>query len=605
MTHFVRFCMSAVLLMSLLSACQIEGGVRNRTPVGVDTNALADTTAVPTNQAVAEALAVRNDIWAIGVTDLPNDLFPYASDSSLKRLNGIATELLYPSPILPYSYGYTTTGVLTQIPTLENGDVKINDVSVYLDAAGNITSTVTTVITQVQQLTITYHWNDKLTWSDGIPVTADDSVFAYELARQNAPLGEEARLLLDRTANYEKVDDYTTMATLQPDLIGSGFILSYWTPLPRHLLADVNPVEIRKSDFAQKPLSYGPYMIDSRSANEIRLLRNPHYYGNLPATSQVVLTAMSGVDMMRANLQNGNLDVAVTDKVAVDQYAFIDQDARAGLPVTYYNSPVWEHIDFNLDIQLLQDIRIRRALAYGFNRQALADTLFNGRSPVLDSWLLPDQRGAVPADQLTVYPYDPAQAAALLDDAGFPLNDSGVRVSKQGITLTFELLTTTGSPLRQEIASRFQSDMKALGVEILVTPLQPEEIFAPNGPLFLRQFELALFAWIATPDPAGLQLWSCSAVPSEINGWVGNNFAGWCTRDADFAVKRAATSLDSAEQKAQYAAQQVLFTKELPSLPLFQRLGVVITNPQVTGVLPDALAPLTWNIASWQRATTP
>jgi peptide/nickel transport system substrate-binding protein len=601
MMKYTRHWIGALWLLSLLTACQIEGGVRDRTPVVANTTETIPQ--VPTNQAVAQALAQRNDIWAVGVTELPNDLFPYANDSALRRINSIATEMLYPAPILTYNYGYTTTGILTQVPTIANGDVQINDVSVFLDDAGNITTTTTAVITQVQQLAITYHWNDKLTWSDGIPLTAADSVFAYELARKNAPLGEEARLLLDRTANYEKIDDYTTKATLQPDLIGSGFFLSYWTPLPQHLLKDVAPADIRASEFAQKPVGYGPYVVESRSSNEIRFVRNPYYYGTIPATSQVVLTTMSGVDMIRANLQNGNLDVAITDRVAIDQYAFIDQDARAGLPVTYLRSPVWEHIDYNLDVQILQDIKVRRALAYGFNRQALADTLFNGRSPVLDSWLLPEQRGDVPADQLTLYPFDPEKASELLDAAGYPMRDSGVRVSKQGVTLTLELITTTGSPLRQEIADRFKSDMQTIGVEINVRTLPPEEIFAPSGPLFLRQFELALFAWIATPDPAGLQLWSCSAVPSDINGWIGNNFAGWCTRDADFAVKKAATSLDIAVQREQYLAQQTLFTSELPSMPLFQRLGVVITTNNMTGVKPDPLAPITWNIASWQHVT--
>jgi peptide/nickel transport system substrate-binding protein len=601
MMKYTRHWIGALWLLSLLTACQIEGGVRDRTPVVANTTETIQQ--VPTNQAVAQALAQRNDIWAVGVTELPSDLFPYANDSALRRINSIATEMLYPAPILTYNYGYTTTGILTQVPTIANGDVQINDVSVFLDDAGNITTTTTAVITQVQQLAITYHWNDKLTWSDGTPLTAADSVFAYELARKNAPLGEEARLLIDRTANYEKIDDYTTKATLQPDLIGSGFFLSYWTPLPQHLLKDVAPADIRTSEFAQKPIGYGPYVIESRSSNEIRFVRNPYYYGTIPATSQVVLTAMSGVDMIRANLQNGNLDVAITDRVAIDQYAFIDQDARAGLPVTYFRSPVWEHIDYNLDVQILQDIKVRRALAYGFNRQALADTLFNGRSPVLDSWLLPEQRGDVPADQLTLYPFNPEKASELLDAAGDPMRDSGVRVSKQGVTLTLELITTTGSPLRQEIADRFKSDMQTIGVEINVRTLPPEEIFAPSGPLFLRQFELALFAWIATPDPAGLQLWSCSAVPSDINGWIGNNFAGWCTRDADFAVKKAATSLDIAVQREQYLAQQTLFTSELPSMPLFQRLGVVITTNNMTGVKPDPLAPITWNIASWQHVT--
>jgi peptide/nickel transport system substrate-binding protein len=601
----MKRCIHQLLLLSLflgiLSACQIEGGVRDRTPV---VPAVVDTPQpllAPTNEAVAEALAERSDVWALGITDLPNDLFPYPADSALRRINSVALEMLYPSPILAYNYDFQSTGVLTKVPSIANGDVQINTVSVFLDAAGNITTTTTSVITEVQQLSITYRWNPDLTWSDGTPLTAADSVFAYDLARRQAPLGEEARLLLDRTANYEQIDDYTTRAVLQPDLIGSSFLLSYWTPLPKHLLQDVDPLEIRNGVLSTQPVGYGPYTVESRTSNEIRFVRNPHYFGTIPESSHVVLTSMSGIDMIRANLQNGNLDVAVTDRVAVDQYAFIDQDARAGLPVSYYRSPVWEHIDFNLDVFTLQDIRIRRAIAYGFNRQALADTLFNGRSPALNSWILPEQRGATNNDQLTLYPFDPDTANALLDEAGYGMTESGIRASSQGITLTFQLITTTGSTLRQEIAERFKSDMQNIGVDIQIQYLSPEEIFAPNGPLFLRQFELALFAWIATPDPAGLQLWSCAAVPSEANGWVGNNFAGWCMRDADYAVKLAATSLDRNEQFNQYLVQQQLFTSELPSLPLFQRLGVAIAVDTIEGIKPDALAPITWNIADWKR----
>jgi peptide/nickel transport system substrate-binding protein len=586
-----------------LTSCQIEGGVRDRTPVGLNNpvdNAVP--LVVPTNESVAEALASRNDIWAIGLTDMPNDLFPYPADSALRRINGPALELLFPSPILPKNYEYTNNDILERVPSIINGDVQINDVSVYLDAAGNITTTVTSVITDVQQLSITYRWNKNLTWADGIPLTAADSLFAYELARQQAPLGEEARLLLDRTANYEQIDDYTPKAVLQPDLIGSTFVLSYWLPLPRHLLKDIAPTEIRTSSYAKKPIGYGPYMLESRSSNEIRFVRNPHYFGTIPSTSQVVLTSMSGIDMIRANLQNGNLDVAITDRIAVDQYAFIDQDSRAGLPVEYYRSPVWEHIDFNLDVQVLQDIRVRRAIAYGFNRQALADILFNGRSPKLDSWILPGQRGAADPAELRIYEYDPATANQLLDEAGYVMTESGVRASRQGLTLTLQLVTTTGSPIREEIAKRFEADMQAIGIDVEVEYLSPEELFSPSGPLFLRQFELALFAWIATPDPAGLQLWSCAAVPSETNGWIGNNFAGWCMRDADYAVKLAAKSLESNEQKAQYLVQQQLFTREIPSLPLFQRLGAVIHSAKVNGVAPDPIAPATWNIAEWTRS---
>ena len=57
----------------------------------------------------------------------------------------------------------------------------------------------------------------------------------------------------------------------------------------------------------------------------------------------------------------------------------------------------------------------------------------------------------------------------------------------------------------------------------------------------------------------------CTGVPSEKNGWRGENFAGWCFRDADRAIRAAATSLDVDERKAQYLLHQKLWTQEAVS----------------------------------------
>ncbi len=605
--HMVRrfrlallFLLHAALLgsMASLAACTIEGGV----PTPVPTLTTVPSGPLPTSAAVAERMALRADTWFIGMLDLPPDLYPYQQSAAAARLAAPVTELLFPSPILAYNYGYTSTGVLERVPTLENGDAALRKADVYLDAAGTITTTVTSTITQVDQLVITFRWNPRLRWADGTPVTADDSVFAYELARAVAP-GDAAADLLARTASYEKVDDHTTRAVLRPDYVGAGYFLSYWTPLPRHVLQGVDPARVRSSDFARLPIGYGPYAIVEHTANEIRFERNPYYFGPAPPLSRLTIRAIADPDLLRANLLNGNLDVVLADPVLPAMLQQFDADAAEGLvQLMAIPGPIWEHIDLNLDVPALQDIRVRRAIAHGTNRQGMADALFGRRVPVLDSWVLPGQKVAAPPDQLTRYPYDPDEARRLLDEAGYTDPDGDrLRASPEGITLTFQLLTTQGSSIRTEIARHFQQDMDAIGIHVEVTETVPDELFAAEGPLYLRQFDMVLFGWIADAEPSGLQLWSCAAVPGESNDYQGENFAGWCFRDADRAIRTADTTLDPVQRAEAYLRQQQLWTQEVPSIPLFQRLSIVVAAPDVRGLSPDALAPVTWNVGTWTR----
>lgn len=586
-----------ISLCLLLSACAIEGGVPTQVPTSQQTLVPA-----PTSAAAAAANTARADTWAIGLLEGPQAISPYLDSAATQRAAAPVTELIFPAPILAIGYGYTTTGVLERIPTLKNGDATMRKADVYLDAAGSITTTATDVMTQVDQLIVTFHWNPELHWSDGQPVTAADSVFAYTLAKA-APPSLEARDRLAQIAAYEQVDEHTTRAILQPDIIEPTYFLSYWTPLPQHLLKDMSPDQIFKGSFAQTPVGYGAYAIERRSQNEIRMSRNQYYFGTRPAASHLVVSILPTTDLLRGGIIKQDLDVGMTDRVSPEQFSFVDQDAARGqVQPTYLPNPIWTHIDFNLDVPMLQDIQLRRAIALGTNRQEMVNLLFNGHSPVLESWVLPGQPDAAPLDQLTRYPYDPDQARKILDEGGYSDPDGdGIRTSPSGITLTLQLATIDGIDMLQEVAQRFQQDMKAIGIAIELKPLPADQLFDPNGPLFQRQFELALFSWLAGPDAGGLLLWSCAAVPSEENGWSGDNFAGWCFRDADRAIRTAVTALDPAERQAAYLRQQQLWTQELPALPLFQRLSLALVAPNLSGPQPDPLAPITWNIASWRR----
>jgi peptide/nickel transport system substrate-binding protein len=616
-----------ILAALSLSACQIEGGVARPTTVAQAPSAVPEspvaspeatgatspegtpaappdgTPTAPPAAAVGTvpAAAVADSGVRIGLLSDPGDLLPYHDDAADERATSAVTELLFPAPLLPVSYSYTTTGVLERPPTVENGDVAITTVDVYLDATGSITTTATETITQVQQISVTYRWARNLNWSDGTPLTADDSLFAFELARRYN-LGQEATNKLALLQSYELVDDYTTRAVLKPDYTDPAYITMYWTPLPRHILEARDPAELRTGDFALMPVSYGPYMVERRDQGSLRLTRNPHYAGPPGTTDTVSFIFRDNVDLLRSSVAGGSLDVAVIDQPTPEIVAAAAADAQAGtLQVQGVANPIWEHLDFNLDVPALQELRVRRAIAQAIDREAIARELFGEHGQALDSWIVPGQWAAAPPDQITRYPYNPDEARRLLDEVGAVDGDGDGLRELGGQPLTLSLLTTQGSPVRLAAARRIAENLQAVGVGVSLQEVPTSALYSADGPLFRRTFQMALFAWIAGTDPRGWERWSCAGVPSAANNWTGNNFPGWCFFEADRAIRTATTSLDRAEREAAYLRQQQLFTQELPSLPLFQRVDLTLVSPSLTGIAADPTAPVTWNLTSWAR----
>ncbi|NTV63166.1 MAG: peptide ABC transporter substrate-binding protein [Oscillochloris sp.] len=586
-----------MITLLLLAACQLEGGVARPTTSPANP---ASSPELALEGATPGAGAAADGSLRIGLTSEPNDLLPYHSDSADERITAPVSQLLFPAPLLALSYTYTTTGVLDRVPSLENGDVSVKSVDVFLDSVGVITTTNTGVITQVQQLSVTYHWNPALTWGDGTPLTADDSLFAYNLARQ-ASLGQEADSRLALLERYEKVDDHTTRSVLKPDFTDPAYITSYWTPLPRHLLEGAEPDTFMTSEYALMPIGYGPYMIDRRDQGSLRLKRNPHW-SDPDAAQDISFIFRDSVDMLRGAVSGGSLDVASFELPEPAITARLKADAASGaLQLSAVPSPIWEHLDFNLDVPMLQDIRLRRAIAQAINRQAMVDTLLGGYSSILESWVVPGQWAAAPLDQITRDPYNPDESRRQLDEMGYTDKDGDGLREVDDMPLTIQLVTSAGSTLRQAVADQITADLRAVGITLEVSAVPAVELYSQDGPLYQRNFELALFAWIASPDPRGWERWSCAGVPSAANNWIGNNFPGWCFFEADKAIRTATTAVDKNERGAAYLRQQQLFLQELPVLPLFQRVDTTISNPAIQGAQADPTAPFTWNIVDWSR----
>ncbi len=174
----------------------------------------------------------------------------------------------------------------------------------------------------MDQPVVNYNLVDNLTWSDGQPVTAADSVYSYELAADDdTPVGKTYTNL---TASYTALDDSTVQWIGKPGLVTPDLENYFWMPLPQHLWDELSAAELLDSDLAARsPVGWGPYQLDEWTAGDhMRLSKNPYYYRageGLPQYDYLYLKFISSGDFGAAS--DGTCDIVAGDALSLDQVA--------------------------------------------------------------------------------------------------------------------------------------------------------------------------------------------------------------------------------------------------------------------------------------------
>ncbi len=239
----------------------------------------------------------------ICLADEPASLYLYSEDLDLSA--GLVLSALYDGPIDPLSQGQGP-GVLQDQPTFENGlalrrTVQAPPGTLIVDEHGEVVSLEPGVVyrpagcsaadcaqeysggtVELEQVQVTYPLLPGLTWSDGEPLTASDSVFSFRLSTDpgtpSVSLAKKA--LARRTQSYVAAGETETVWTGLPGYRPAGLGQGFWTPLPQHSMEELSavgkPVEELEPDL---PLGWGPYRIVRWEPGEaIRLEENPRYH---------------------------------------------------------------------------------------------------------------------------------------------------------------------------------------------------------------------------------------------------------------------------------------------------------------------------------------
>ncbi|HEY3079228.1 MAG TPA: PASTA domain-containing protein [Chloroflexota bacterium] len=450
---------------------------------------------------------------------------------------------------------------------------------------------------QLPQVRALFRLRAGLRWEDGTPVTSADVVFAFNAVRDRGTPCSKLRAI--RTASYRGLDDQTVEWLGLPGWTDAAPIFNFWTPLPSRQLGGVAPAELFRGAFSQRPIGYGPFRLTEwRPGEAILLERHPAYFRaseGLPRLDRLVLSIVGDGDAVLQRLIAGDVDAALVGSLGLEQLPRLMNESAAGrLRVQAVPGNAIEYLLFGIAggtsrTAFFDDARVRQAVAAGIDRDRLIRDLLAGAADSADSFV--PAKHPVHTRDLPQHPFDPPTAARLLADAGWQRGATGV-LARGGQEFHVSMLVPTGRTDRLKAADLIQANLGDLGIRVDVVPTPPAKLFArgPDGPLFGRQFDLALVGWVAGVEPPA-ELFLCEEISGDANAFGGPNLTGWCDAKFDAAALAAMSATDPAVRQRQWDDAQRVFASELPALPLYQPFKLAASRPGLVGFEVDVSQP--------------
>jgi peptide/nickel transport system substrate-binding protein len=615
--------LSIIVILFALSGCSRLNSEKTATPEIISNTETPIPTPIPTPTATP---LPRSLVVCLGQE--PSSLYVYGSSS---RATWDVLEAIYDGPIDTRQFSSQPV-ILEKLPSLADGDAVFHPIEVHqgdtvVDSSGKLVALESGIVVlpsgcsdpscaqtwdgasplTLDQLTLTYKIEPGITWSDGIPLTASDSVYSYTVAADSSTL--VSKELIYRTISYQALDELTAQWMGVPGYIPFNFDALFFLPLPQHAWSIYSAADLYNQDNVNRsPLGWGPYVIQEWIAGDhITLAKNPLYFRageGLPYFDFLVFRFLGEPgDNNLAALLSGECDV-------VDQTSLLDEELEA--VVTSQNNgqlqayigqgPEWEHIDFGIKPasyddgyspvagdrpDFFGDVRVRQAFAYCMDRQSIVDEMLFGQSSI-PAGFYPSSHPLYSAD-LTPIPFDLPLGRQLLDEAGWkdwdgdpatPLQAVQIPNVPDGTYLSLKYYTSE-APLRVEVAKKIAASLAECGIQVEVVYQEPGTLFAPgpDGVLFGRNFDLAEFSWKSGAPPF-CEYYTTDQIPTIENSWVTVNLTGYSSQAYDAACQSAvSTRPDQPEYYQRNLKVQQIFNEDVPAIPLYFRLKIAISRP--------------------------
>ena len=583
----------------------------------------------------------------------PNTLYPFGGPNVAAR-SVLSTIQDGPIDIVGYEYQPV---ILTQLPSLDNGDAEITKIPLkvgdqFVDADGNLTLLAQgshvrpagcraddciitydgTTPLEVDQMVVNFKLRTGLTWADGTPLTADDSVYAFTIASDASSIANT--YLIDRTQTYEATDSQTVQWWGKPGFFDPAYFTNFWSPAPKHLWSQFPADQLPEIDIASRtPIGWGPYMIQEWTAGDhITLTKNPYYYRaaeGYPKFNSISFRFISDPDTALSELVAGRCDI-IDPSIRLDNHVSLLREMQTAEQAKVFYTPgmtiEWLGLgttpasyddrydpQFQNDRQdIFSDAHTRQGIAYCLDRQSVVDNVLFGITTVPVTYL-PAEHPLYDSN-LKALPFDPATGISLLEQAGWrdtdgnpstPLQAVTVKNVAPGTPLLLNYYTTTATQRRQ-VVEILEKSLAQCGVGLNVQYFSQDDLYSsgPEGLLFGRRFDLIQYAMGVNSIEPPCDWFTTSEIPNAANSWIGTNVTGYKNPQYDAACHAAQSALPNEQAYTDsYRQTQVLFSTELPAIPLYYRLRIAAARPGICHFDLDPTASPFWDIESVDMGT--
>lgn len=449
--------------------------------------------------------------------------------------------------------------------------------------------------------TLTIKLNPDAIWSDGTPLTAEDFVFTYEMYVSDQNVVASAYPYADFVESVEAQDDQTLVVNFTEAFAPWSTNIFDNDVLPKHILEPIFESEgtLDTAEWNRAPtVGFGPFVFKEwESGSHIIFEKNPNWHGEPAKVDQIFIRITPDDAAQEAAIKAGDTDIGVfLDYSQVDGINASGQATVVAVP-SGYDEGWFINFDPETTHPAMLDVNVRRAIALATNREQITQDLLKGLTqPAATFW---DTTPPYGNPDLEPYPYDPEEAARLLDEAGWvDSNGDGTR-DKDGVELVLRYITNQRQ-LRKDVQAVVQQMWAEVGIGAELVNYGDDFFasYADGGPQPSGQYDIAQYSSSGSyPDPEASLNWLCSEIPSDESP-EGSNWQKYCNEDLDALLNEQATTVDVDARVDLYHQIAQTMYDDVVWIGIWRDPDLWSISNRLTGVRFSGSSPF-WNSEQW------